>query len=461
MKKIIFLIILQLLLATNICISQVTFRKQIDVKNDDYGTFVCQTKDGGYIITGITNASQNHEDIVLVKTDMYGDTLWTKIYGGDGQEKSFCVQETFDNGFIVVGWTLSFGGYQGKALIIKTNEVGDTLWTRTYDGQLNHVTQTHDSCYLFVGINGTAIIRKLDNSGNLLWSKSYNFCKRFCQSIEIDENNLIVAGLSRLPDPPYSTTIDLLKADSNGDSIWFDQYGGVKIYEYLSIKQTYDRGFIMSATETMYFEYPNIYLQKVDSSGNFIWSKTFGDMYSFDYARSVVQTSDSGIVVTGDRDDLGLVLLKTDRAGEFIWEKGYDYDSMNTYGYCIQNTDDDHLIIVGEARTSFPPSQKDILLIKTDNEGLITKVTEHDIFFSKKEAILYPNPARDFMNVEFSQLYQSASFQLMDINGKTVLVKQLTANRQAVSISAIPAGAYVYRIFNNDGLDERGKVLVE
>jgi len=65
------------------------------------------------------------------------------------------------------------------------------------------------------------------------------------------------------------------------------------------------------------------------------------------------------------------------------------------------------------------------------------------------------------VNVEFSMLYSKATFSLTDISGKTAIVKQLTANRQTADISAIPTGTYVYRIFSNDGLDERGKILVE
>ncbi len=72
-----------------------------------------------------------------------------------------------------------------------------------------------------------------------------------------------------------------------------------------------------------------------------------------------------------------------------------------------------------------------------------------------------PNPASDIINIEFSRFYQTASFQLMDISGKVVLKKQLNTNYQSISISAIPAGTYVYRIFNKEGLDERGKVVVE
>ena len=104
---------------------------------------------------------------------------------------------------------------------------------------------------------------------------------------------------------------------------------------------------------------------------------------------------------------------------------------------------------------------KEVFLMKTDSEGLLTGIGDNEQQIKTTEAILYPNPARDIINVEFSMLYQKATFSLTDISGKTAIVKQLTANRQTADISAIPTGTYVYRIFSNDGLDERGKILVE
>lgn len=99
--------------------------------------------------------------------------------------------------------------------------------------------------------------------------------------------------------------------------------------------------------------------------------------------------------------------------------------------------------------------------MKTDSIGLLTGIGENEQQIKTTEAIIYPNPARDIVNIEFSQVYKTAKFQLTDISGKTALVKQLTANRQSINISSLPAGPYVYRIFNEKGLDERGKILVE
>ena len=77
--------------------------------------------------TGIINAW-------LIKTDQSGDTLWTKTYGGNYHNPIYCVQETSDGGYILVGSTNSIDTDNFDVLLIKTNQLGDTLWTKTYGG---------------------------------------------------------------------------------------------------------------------------------------------------------------------------------------------------------------------------------------------------------------------------------------------------------------------------------------
>ena len=131
------------------------------------------------------------------------------------------------------------------------------------------------------------------------------------------------------------------------------------------------------------------------------------------------------------------------------------------YSMSINSTDDGGAFITGYIYDyNSGEMQHDIFVLKLNSDGQIVDVPEN-ASWQATEAIIFPNPASDIINIDFSQLYQSASFQLIDIGGKMVLEKQLTANRQSVNISAIPAGTYVFRIFNKNGLDKRGKLVVE
>jgi hypothetical protein len=147
---------------------------------------------------------------------------------------------------------------------------------------------------------------------------------------------------------------------------------------------------------------------------------------------------------------------------ELIWHRFIGGDaSYETYSMKV--SPDEGIVIAG-GYSSLPlihSNKNQLLIVKTDSDGLTTSLNDEPPAVTTTEAILFPNPAGDFMIVDFSLLYQSATLQLTDLSGRMVFDQTLTANHQQVDISGVPAGAYVYRIFNNKGLEESGKLVVE
>ena len=249
--------------------------------SSDYGSSVRQTTDGGYILTGRTSSfSASNYDVYLIKTDSLGDTLWSQTYGGSHYDNGTSVQQTTDGGYIVTGETQSFGAGTGDFYLIKTDSLGDTLWSRTYGGSSFDyglsVQQTKDKGYIITGGTGS-----------------------------------FGAGL----DDFY-----LIKTDSLGDTLWSHTYGGSFIDYGSSIQQTRDGGYIVTG-ETYSFGSgdSDVCLIKTDSLGNLLWSRTYGDS-SFDGSSSVQQTTDKGYIVTGITKSFGavdydLMLTKLDSLG--------------------------------------------------------------------------------------------------------------------------------------------------
>jgi len=120
---------------TSIARAQTSWWRTYGGTNEDYGNSVQQTSDGGYVIAGPTiSFGAGNGDVYLIKTNASGDALWTRTYGGTNDDYSCSVQQTSDDGYIVAGYTMSFGAGGYDVYLIKTNASGDTLWTRTYGG---------------------------------------------------------------------------------------------------------------------------------------------------------------------------------------------------------------------------------------------------------------------------------------------------------------------------------------
>lgn len=99
-------------------------------EEDDRGSSVDITNDGGYILCGETESyGAGNEDVWMIRTDENGDTLWTKTYGGIYSDGGKSVKSTPDGGFIIAGYTESFSNGGTDIYVIKTNFLGTQVST--------------------------------------------------------------------------------------------------------------------------------------------------------------------------------------------------------------------------------------------------------------------------------------------------------------------------------------------
>ncbi|HEY3295450.1 MAG TPA: T9SS type A sorting domain-containing protein [bacterium] len=144
--------------------------------NDDAGYSVQQTADGGYIIAGRTHYFEG--DGYLVKTDATGHSQWTKYIGGSGDELFRAVKQTYDGGYIVAGKSNTSSG-DDKPYLVKTDSLGRTQWTHTYgpagtSGAFYSVDILADSNYIVSGtLRGHFYIARIDTDGIVRWDEEY------------------------------------------------------------------------------------------------------------------------------------------------------------------------------------------------------------------------------------------------------------------------------------------------
>jgi hypothetical protein len=353
--------------------------------NSDYGFSVQQTSDKGYIITGYTYSyGAGGSDVYLIKTDTYGDTVWMKTFGGNGNDAGNSVHQTVDGGYVITGQTTSYGAGD-HVYLIKTDAYGDTVWAKTFGGNEvdcgRSVQQTSDGNYIIVGYTSSfgagefdIYFIKTEANGNLIWTKTFGGTNSDCgYSVEQTlDGGYIITGYT------YSygaggSDVYLIKADENGDTVWTKTFGGNDNDYGFSIQQAIDGGYIIVGRTSSYGAgYDDVYLIKTDMNGNQSWVKTFGGS-SPDGGNSVQQTSDGGFIICGYTNSFGAVgsdvyLIKTDENGNTIWAKTFGGDSSADVGLAVRQTVDGGYIITGST-FSFSTAHSDVYLIKTDENG--------------------------------------------------------------------------------------------
>ncbi|MHA2404084.1 MAG: T9SS type A sorting domain-containing protein, partial [Candidatus Kariarchaeaceae archaeon] len=261
-------------------------------KNHNIGILISdiqQTNDGGNIICGGLCPCTRFDHSKLIKTDKNGEVIWTRVDTTIG--RYVYAQQMADEGYIIV----ASGMHPDLATpdddidgLIKTNSLGDTLWTHRFDncelGDPSPIIQTADNEFVVILSPCFGLeyddrapefgIQKFDNNGNLLWSKAYESKESLIiyngKGEQTDDDGLIIFVNQRLASE--KAAVWLLKTDEYGDTIWTSTFGGIENNYGVDVKQTSDGGFILLVERYIDDDLQDILLIKTDANGNVISS---------------------------------------------------------------------------------------------------------------------------------------------------------------------------------------------
>lgn len=314
-----------------------TFYKVFGGKNEDYGFSLDDTIDGGYILSGFSTTYGNGSwDAWIVKTDSNGNAEWHKSYGTTNREVAKQIMQTKSGNYIILG-DHGVPGKGGNILFIQTDVDGNIINEQSYGGINNdgatQIIETTDGGYAIIGYTYS-----YGSGGRDFW---------------------------------------LIKIDETGNEIWSKAFGGIYNETGYSLLQTQDKGFILVGTKwNIYLKKHNIWLLKVGSTGDIEWERIINETSS-GYGQKIIESLDNSYIVGGVTKELGndwydLWLLKMDYFGNTIWEQVYSmsYIRQNSFfNIDISPTNDKGIIVVGP--TNQYGLDLNVILMKFNSSGFI------------------------------------------------------------------------------------------
>ncbi|PCH93661.1 MAG: hypothetical protein COB85_06600 [Bacteroidetes bacterium] len=369
--------------------AQPVFQRGLGGSGADMGRVLRTTADGGYILAGRTTSfGAGGDDIYVVKLDAFADTLWTKAIGGPLDEAIVDVEirQTVDNGYGILTNTYNDSTGISELLLVRLDAFGNTLWAKTYargsgDSYGYDLEPTADGGFILAGrlnysvFSSDATLIKTDSNGDTLWTKIYGGSQgdAFYSVRTTQDGGYIAAGGSQSLGTGNTFDIYLVKTDSLGNQEWARSYGGGVGSDWAYTVQTIDDGGYVLGGQTLGFGQGNFDLMvlKTDSGGNLDWMKTYGGS-SIEFFGHIEQTFDGGYILTGStgvpNNGQNALLIKINDKGDTTWTMTYG-GQFGDNGEYVQQTADGGYMLLGTT-SNFGLGLSDAYLVKTDSLGI-------------------------------------------------------------------------------------------
>ncbi|MFX1251698.1 MAG: hypothetical protein ACFFCZ_08810 [Promethearchaeota archaeon] len=220
---------------------------------------VIQTNDGGFVLAGYTYSyGEGRGDAWVVKTDATGEIEWHQAYGGREFDIANSIIQTSDGGFLLAGSTDSYGAGRSDAWVVKTDVTGKLVWNQIYGGldgeQADAVIQTSDGGFVLAGFTysygegySDGWLVKTDATGELVWNQTYGGTEfEYIHAIiQISDGGFVFAG-STSSYGKDDHAMWLVKTDSDGKMAWMKTYDGTERAAADAVIQTSDSGFVLA-----------------------------------------------------------------------------------------------------------------------------------------------------------------------------------------------------------------------
>lgn len=468
-----------------ICYSQtVLFQKIYGGNEQDLGQSVRQTSDGGYVLAGFSDSfgAGPNADFYIIKINNIGDTIWTKTYGTIEEDRAYDIQQTMDGGYVLTGYSDNASSYS-NVILFKLNSNGNLQWNKTYtcsNYEIGYTVQeTNDGGFIIGGrvsvispFGYNVYLVKADSNGDTLWTKQYGTNTEGYCAQQTSDGGYIITGNSY----GSSTLLDayLVKTNSNGDTLWTKTYGGTKDDQGNFVQQTSDGGYIITGYTYSFDTLKQVYLIRTDSNGDTLWSKKINALNSaWTGGKAVQETTDGGFIVAGSFANLinqsnDCILIKTNSNGDTLWTKTYG-GTNGDYFESVQQTTDGGYVMVGRTDSYGIPPYNNVYLVKTDSLGNTSGPPVGVWEQQEAEAVageiaIYPNPFTEQANLVLPNEIETngeAELVIYDVLGNETARVKITAQRALIQRDNSKAGLYFCKVVKENTVVATGKFIIQ
>ena len=452
---------------------------------------IIEATDQSLVCVGHCSVGDPGWDGFLLKADALGQTQWTRTLSreaGDILYSDFA--ECPDGGFMISGWTRPSSDVRAAdLLLVRTDDAGDTLWTRWIGGagkqSLGYLTKAEDGGYLLTGFISLVVAEttdvylvKVDSDGFTQWERSYHVGDPAwgTKAGELADGGYFVAGATEHP-ANLNRDYVLIRTNESGDTLWTRVYSLGSDDLQAAAHTPADGGFILVGTADLgiWSEYLSVmYIVKTDADGDILWTRSFGHVGCADGAYALQLMPDGGYMIGGATQWLeyeapldslhDVYVIRLDANGDSLWSLEFEDDGHVADCRSISTTSDGGYVLACLYGTAILGG--DIELIKLGPElkaggQILPPLVESVTLLGN-----YPNPFNASTKISFAlPRRQDVALTIYDIVGRsvqTLINEPMAAGEHQFVFDAdnLPSGTYVYAISAGGAQRSRKMIII-
>lgn len=449
---------------------------------NDYGNDLIETSDGGYAIIGTTGSYwQNQSNMYLLKLNASLEKEWSQVFGGNNVEWGQSIVETED-GFLLLGYTNSFGAGGYDIYLVKCDFNGDFIWQKTYGGSdwdFGYKILEYDGDYYIAGeswsfSNGSSdgYLMQIDDSGEIVWSDHFG-------GIEEDAFYDLFMGAEGIVAVGYNNSTGTNKKLFAVNFIDHESVNEHIIGE--DGKEFIGTTGLLHSNGEYYFsgsvqldESPYYLFLRTDTNFNLlpVDNGTFGLGQYPDLAYSIIEVDNDQITLVGESssytESIGAFTVRADVDGNYIAGPTHGGGGSDIGRKLLLNSENE-LLLLGETN-SYGEGNYDVYLLQWSDNIVDQQYTVNELFNSDSlltstneqvseshKPIFHPNPAKTYIEL-FNDGWESIQF--FNAKGQLVSRINLDPNQQIISLQDISKGMYILEL--SKGKDfHRERLIVE